>query len=59
MSVCMNIALLQSSFVAAFFLGSKYITSKSTWLFVSIKLLGKLLSIDEERKRVVIWGSLR
>lgn len=56
--VCMNIALLQSSFVAASFLGSKYITPKSAWLFVGMKLLGKWLSKDEERKRLVIWGSL-
>lgn len=47
--MCMNIAVLQSSLVASLFLGSKYITSKSTWLFVSIKLLGKWLSKAEER----------
>lgn len=54
----MNTALLQSSFVTAFLLGSKYNKSKSTWLFMGIKLLGKQLSEDEERKKLVIWGSL-
>lgn len=56
--VFMNIALLQSSFVAASFLGSNFTTSKNTLLFVGIKLLGKWLSKDEERKGLVICGSL-